>query len=201
MYGVTSRSPHVNAENLLEFRFKSKSLPLDSSGFTVDNLIYSRFYKLSEMKHPNLAKYVSISKSSFNEINLLIECSGFKLRHYTEGSLHFLDIAFQLLCALEYLHQHGIIAGSISRDSIYLSIPVRFIKQDNTAKLINFGLYFMTGYGRLVDFPPVPIHYAAPEMAAGISTPAVLDINSLIFGHLEFCLESLLLTFIKGIRG
>ena len=187
MYGVTSRSPHFNAENLLEFRFKAKSLPLDSSGFTVDNLIYSRFYEVSERQHPFLAKYVSISKSSFNEIKLLIESSGFKLRHFTKGQLQSLDIAFQLLCALEYLHQHGIIAGSISRDSIYLSIPVRFIKQDNTAKLINFGLYFMTGYGRLVDFPPVPIHYAAPEMAAGISTPAVLDFNSPIFGHSEFC--------------
>jgi serine/threonine protein kinase len=170
MFGVTARSRSTNLETkeVLGFRFQPKTLSLDSDGFLADNHIFSRFYELLEKQHPYLAAYISISKASSGDILVLTECPGSVLRQRLEDSQQFLvKWAYQTLCALEHLHQDGIICGNISIDSIYLG-------DDESIKLTNFGLNYMTDNGHLVDFPTVPMYYAAPELAAGIATTKVI---------------------------
>ena len=168
MFGVTSRETGYNKDELLIFQLKAKSDYLND-GFTAQNHIFSKFYDLANIKHPNLAEYVSISKAVNGEIILVTESAGPTLRKYLSYShdhKKFIKMwFFQILSALEHLHHNGIPCGNISLDTINIAIEL-----DNSIRLTNFGLQFITLNGELVEYPTVPVQYAAPEQVANSPT-------------------------------
>lgn len=57
-----------------------------------------------------------------------------------------IKIAFQVLKALKYLNDHGIIHRLLSARNIA-------IDSNGDVKLMNYGLYYTTNGGRDVEFP------------------------------------------------
>lgn len=55
-------------------------------------------------------------------------------------------LSFQLLTALNELHSRKMVHHNLSTENI-------LIQENNTIKLFNYGLYHMTGFGKLVTFP------------------------------------------------
>lgn len=67
-----------------------------------------------------------------------------KLRYNKNGSAT--KIAHQVLQALNYLNQNGIVHRMLSPDNILMS-------ENGDVKLFNYGLYHMTNNGIDVEFP------------------------------------------------
>lgn len=70
--------------------------------------------------------------------------SNLKLRFNHNGNAT--KIAYQVLQALDYLNQHGIVHRMLSPDNILVS-------ENGNVKLFNYGLYHMTNNGVDVEFP------------------------------------------------
>lgn len=70
--------------------------------------------------------------------------SSWKLRFNQNGNAA--KIAYQVLQALDYLNQHGIVHRMLSPDNILMN-------ENGDVKLFNYGLYHMTNNGVDVEFP------------------------------------------------
>lgn len=56
------------------------------------------------------------------------------------------QIAFQMLSALTLLHSKMIVHRNLCPENV-------LVQPNKDIKLFNYGLYYMTDYGRLVPFP------------------------------------------------
>eukprot|EP01112_Ceratiomyxa_fruticulosa_P017251 TRINITY_DN5342_c0_g2_i9.p1 TRINITY_DN5342_c0_g2~~TRINITY_DN5342_c0_g2_i9.p1 ORF type:complete len:193 (+),score=20.53 TRINITY_DN5342_c0_g2_i9:1022-1600(+) len=88
-------------------------------------------------------------------------------------------IAYEILQALCYLNENGMVHRNLSSENVLLD-------SQNNVKLADYGLYYMTSYGKNVAFAIGDLCYLAPEVIARGYTS--LSNRNLIFGLLElFC--------------
>uniref|UniRef100_A0A0A9Z2A2 TBC domain-containing protein kinase-like protein n=1 Tax=Lygus hesperus TaxID=30085 RepID=A0A0A9Z2A2_LYGHE len=131
----------------------SNGLPLTPNSIKI--LGRSRY--LIRLNHKNLCTYIDVLRGKHERTVIVCERVGMPLSMHTfrdwVGPVLF---ARDVLEALAYLHQHGVIHRCLSRENIFLV--------NNVWKLFNFGLYYMTGNGADVLFPITAPKYAAPEV-------------------------------------
>ncbi|KAK7601179.1 hypothetical protein V9T40_008620 [Parthenolecanium corni] len=112
---------------------------------------------LKTLKHPHLASYLDFIRGKHERLMIVSEFdkTSLKLRYNKNGSAT--KIAHQVLQALNYLNQNGIVHRMLSPDNILMS-------ENGDVKLFNYGLYHMTNNGIDVEFPIGSIKYTAPEV-------------------------------------
>ncbi|KAK9497102.1 hypothetical protein O3M35_004479 [Rhynocoris fuscipes] len=118
--------------------------------------ILGRAQFLKTLSHLNLVTYVDILRGKHDRIVIVTEKIGtllkdYKFSHWTE----ILEMAKDILEGLSYLHKNGIIHRSLS--------PTNICKSQNTWRMFNFGLYYMTGNGDEVMFKPGELKYTCPS--------------------------------------
>ena len=114
--------------------------------------------------HPNLAKYLDVTRGKHQRIVVVSEFWKRSLRtvyfHPTDvprSEEELLRIVRQILGGLAYLNQMNIVNLNLRPETIMLD------EQDNV-KLFAYGLGKITGYGRLVAFPIGDPRLTAPEV-------------------------------------
>jgi len=128
---------------------------------------------LGKLKHPNIAEIYDAEIDSA-EPYIAIEYADTTLRSQINGKMHFakaIPLLEQVLCALEYAHNQGIVHGDLKPENILL--------KDDQVKIIDFGIA-KNLEGRLSHTNQTPdttpkgtYRYSAPEQFdQGIQTPA-----------------------------
>ncbi|KAG1140860.1 hypothetical protein G6F37_007493 [Rhizopus arrhizus] len=123
------------------------------------------FNSLQTLLHDNLCQYIDIHRGKHDRLFVVSEyydSSIQKARSLDSNNTLPMSIstlrswAHELLSALQYLRVKGIIHGCLSPNNVLLD-------SKNHIKLFGYGLYFMTGSGKNVDFPIGYPPYLAPE--------------------------------------
>ncbi|OBZ89989.1 TBC domain-containing protein kinase-like protein [Choanephora cucurbitarum] len=127
--------------------------------------IIGRFQYLKTLHHPNLCSYVEIHRGKYDRLFIVSEYHDSSLQRAKnlESSqpppIHVSVLkqwAFEIVSALKYLDDHGIIHASLSPTNILLD-------KENHIQLFGYGLHYMTDGGKYVDFPLGYPIYLAPE--------------------------------------
>jgi len=115
--------------------------------------------------HPNLAKYLDVTRGKHQRIVVVSEFWKRTLRHafsrdagrraHSEEEL--LRMVSQILSALAYLNQMKMVNLNLRPETIMLD-------EEDNVKLFGYGLGKMTDYGRLVAFPIGDPRLTAPEV-------------------------------------
>ncbi|XP_044258848.1 TBC domain-containing protein kinase-like protein isoform X1 [Tribolium madens] len=135
----------------------SNGLPLTPNSI----IIIGRAQILKTIKNPYLCQYLDIVRGKHERTVVVSQYCGTPLSDYiTKEPFDYDDIrrfAYQILTALNYLHERKIVHRNLSTENILL-------QKNKDIKLFNYGLFHMTGCGQLVSFPIMQILYSAPEI-------------------------------------
>lgn len=135
----------------------SNGLPLTPNSIT----IYGQAQILKTIIHPNLCQYVDIIRGKHERTIVVSQyCGELLSEDKVKQRLKSDDInkiAFQIVTALNILHSKNMIHRNLSPENILL-------QSNKDIKLFNYGLYSMTGGGKLVAFPIIQLLYIAPEV-------------------------------------
>ncbi|XP_057318808.1 TBC domain-containing protein kinase-like protein [Microplitis mediator] len=135
----------------------SNGLPVTPNSIT----IYGKSQFLKTIRHQNLSSYLDIVRGKHERTIVVAEYTGAPLSgHITNENLTWATIkyiAYQCLSALTHIHDLGLTHRHLSPENI-------LITKNHDIKLYNYGLYFMTDYGRNVSFPIGYPKYTAPEV-------------------------------------
>ncbi|CAO3685484.1 unnamed protein product [Rhizopus stolonifer] len=127
--------------------------------------IIGQFQYLKTILHDNLCEYVEIHRGKHDRLFVVSEyhdASLQKARSLNSEGLLPVSVpvlrqwAYELLSALHFLREKGIVHASLSPNNVLLD-------SKNHVKLFGYGLYYMTNSGRNVDFPIGYPPYLAPE--------------------------------------
>ncbi|KAH6588504.1 hypothetical protein BASA61_005900 [Batrachochytrium salamandrivorans] len=212
--GTTHTTTPTNCPGLQVLSFvasTSKSLAPGGDPFAPATKIVGRFQQLRAVSRqlPCLCEYIDISKSPDGRMYIVSEgvIGSQSLQALLSSSpsktIRSLDKikswARELVHALMHLHEHGIVHRNLHPKHIY-------IDRAGHIKLVNYGLYFLTGSGQDVAFPIGYPHYLSPEtISNGPFTPLVsspkVDVWGLGILLLELYFGSKFLqTDIKNVR-
>eukprot|EP00736_Rhodelphis_marinus_P009070 Rmarinus@m.21492 len=129
--------------------------------------IVSRFQRLRYLRHDHLCECVDIIRGRHNRLLLVYEFFEDSLAQRVNDGRKFQEpmarkIAFQTLCALQYLDCQGVTHGSLTPQVI------QFDPEGNT-KICDFGTHWATMGGTLVPFSlsAASVMYTAPEVLLG----------------------------------
>ncbi|KAK7503784.1 hypothetical protein BaRGS_00004907 [Batillaria attramentaria] len=145
----------------------ANGLPLTPNSIKV----MGRFQFLTTLHHPHLCRYLDIAKSKHERMLVVSEYYKSTLLHHLQSGKYsseskMVSLAFQIVDALSFLHSRGITHRSLSVDNILL-------QTENSVKLAEYGMYYMTDWGADVSFPIGSVRYMAPEVLC--SGPAEVD--------------------------
>lgn len=146
-----------------------------------------REYKLSiGLDHPNIIRVVTYGKIAMNKVGILMEyVDGITLSDFLDqnpSQEERIKIFSQLLDAVDYLHQKGIIHNDLKPDNLLVT------RLGHNLKLIDFGLSDDDA-SALIRTPGFSSSYAAPELRNSRNSDARSDIYSVglimrrIFGN------------------
>ncbi|ORX90756.1 hypothetical protein K493DRAFT_339805 [Basidiobolus meristosporus CBS 931.73] len=127
--------------------------------------ILGRFQKLQTLAHPNLCEYVDLLKGKHERLFLVTEMFENSLATAQNQVSSPPDLsqlrlwAFQILHALKYLQDNGVIHRNLCPSNILLDAK-------GNVRLAGYGLYYITDEGRDIDFPVGSPYYLAPEALA-----------------------------------
>ncbi len=128
---------------------------------------------LKNANHPNLAKYLDVSRGKHQRIVVVSEFWKRTLRtavlsretteeaRLVRSEEELLRMVSQILSALAYLNQMNIVNLNLRPETIMLD-------EEENVKLFGYGLGRMTDYGRLVAFPIGDPRLTAPEVWSSI---------------------------------
>jgi TBC domain-containing protein kinase-like protein len=151
MFGVTTRQTRVTSKSKLgiqSFYGSNKSTDFHST-----QRILGKFKELP--RHPYLTEYVYATSTPLQQM-ILVQ-SLFTDRLIDAEPLK--EYIVQMVVALSYLNDLGIVCGTLSESTVFLS--------ENTIKISNWGLFHMV-HGGNVDFPVIHPRYLSPESHVGI---------------------------------
>ncbi|ORX77085.1 hypothetical protein BCR32DRAFT_295840 [Anaeromyces robustus] len=163
MYGsrnvnVYKMKDNNNISELSAFSFVPK---LSSERSTTTNII-GRFQYLKNLEHPNLCQYINITKNRKDRIFIVSEYFENSLEEHLKQWSNITNITrlkrltYQILSALVYLNENGIVNRNLSLNNILLD-------NENNVKLDNWGFYYFTDKGN-VPFPIGNPEFYAPEI-------------------------------------
>ncbi|CAO3617771.1 unnamed protein product [Cunninghamella echinulata] len=129
--------------------------------------IIGRFQFLKTIRHPHLCSYIDIHRGKNDRLFVVSEYFDYSLQKSKGSSISIngasdLDISFlqkmacQILSALNYLHELGIIHCCLCPNLILFD-------PEHNIKLFGYGLNYMTGNGIDIDFPIGYPQYLSPE--------------------------------------
>lgn len=131
----------------------SNGLPLTPNSIK----ILGRAQYLKALNHPNLFSYIDFLRGKHGRTVVVSEQYGTPLTEFSfKNWLEILNFARDVLKALAYIHKSGIEHRSLSKENIFFS--------NNSWKLFNYGLFYMTGNGLDVLFPIGYPKYWAPDV-------------------------------------
>lgn len=117
---------------------------------------------LKSLKHQNLSQYLDFIRGKHERLLIVTEYYKLNLKSQLyQNEQSIIRIAYQVLQALKYLNNHGIVHRVLSTDNILLN-------QKGDVKLFNYGLYYMTDNSRDVEFPIGSVKYTAPEVLLSV---------------------------------
>ncbi|KAG1172408.1 hypothetical protein G6F70_006425 [Rhizopus microsporus] len=132
--------------------------------------IIGQFQYLKTLNHDNLCEYVEIHRGKHDRLFVVSEYYDYSLqkaRGLDSDNPPTVNVpilrqwAYEILSALQFLKENGIIHASLSPSNILLDAK-------NHIKLFGYGLYYMTNAGKYVDFPIGYPPYLAPECLQGV---------------------------------
>lgn len=113
---------------------------------------------LKKLEHPNLCAYLDIIRGKHERTIVVSEYHRKTLKQMKNLNVgQAIGIAKSVLDALSYLNSHRIVHRCLNPENIH-------IDYDGNIKLLNYGLYYMTGGGADVSFPIGSPKYTAPEV-------------------------------------
>lgn len=161
----------------------------------------------ARLSHPNIVAIYDVGRDDGLDYIVMEYVNGqtLKERIKTAGSLPpqgAVDIAVQVLAALEHAHSHGVVHRDIKPQNILLT-------GSGQVKVADFGIARAVGTQTLTDAGPImgSAHYVSPEQASGLPTGARTDLYSLgvvlfemLTGALPFDGESMVTVAVKHMR-
>jgi len=161
----------------------------------------------ARLSHPNIVAIYDVGRDDGLDYIVMEYVSGqtLKERIKAAGPLpprEAVDIAVQVLAALEHAHSHGVIHRDIKPQNILLA-------ESGQVKVADFGIARAVGTQTLTDAGPImgSAHYVSPEQASGKPTGARTDLYSLgvvlfemLTGVLPFDGESMVTVAVKHMR-
>lgn len=131
----------------------SNGLPLTSNSIK----ILGRSQYLKSLNHPYLCSYIDVMRGKHERTIIVSERIGIPLsKKRCKNWKECLYLCENILEALAYLHKKGIVHRHLCKENIYFA--------NNSWKLFNYGLYYMTGNGADVLFPIGSPKYTAPDV-------------------------------------
>ena len=153
----------VNADkNFALTSFVASQLPAESCGLNglplTPNSIHvlGNAQLLKSLKHPHLCSYLDFKRGQQDRIVCVSEHYAKSLKDEEPQPGGLVEVAIQVLKALDYLEAQNITVMNLGSESI--------LQQEDKWKLFNYGLGHMTDYGRLVGFPLFNPRTVAPEV-------------------------------------
>ncbi|XP_050532151.1 TBC domain-containing protein kinase-like protein isoform X2 [Daktulosphaira vitifoliae] len=137
----------------------TNGLPLTPNSIT----ILGRAQKLRTLSHPNLILHLDFIRQQHGRI--IIVSQYFNRSLWTESSNcslllplnKILSWIHEVLLALSNLNTNGIVHRFLTPQHILLD-------EEDNVKLFNYGIYYMTDYGKNISFPIGKLKYTAPEV-------------------------------------
>eukprot|EP00123_Amoebidium_parasiticum_P011556 comp20785_c0_seq1/m.27302 comp20785_c0_seq1/g.27302 ORF comp20785_c0_seq1/g.27302 comp20785_c0_seq1/m.27302 type:complete len:996 (-) comp20785_c0_seq1:153-3140(-) len=129
--------------------------------------IIGRFQRLKTLRHDYLCQYVDISKEQHERVYVVSEHHPTSLEDELSKDTPHSEVtlatwAAQILDALAYLNDQGLVHRNLSPSSVLLS-------QTGAVKLSRYGLFHMTDSGAEVSFPIGVPRYMSPDLL--VSSP------------------------------
>lgn len=128
-------------------------------------IIVGRFQVLKSLRHAHLVPYYDIIKRKQERLFIISEAYERTLQDELNQRLISPDegtirrLMFQMLDALVYLESYGIYHKNLSLKNIYVDSKFNI-------KFSDYGIGYMTDYGRLANFVIGDPHYMSPETLA-----------------------------------
>ncbi|KAF4529438.1 hypothetical protein B566_EDAN003534 [Ephemera danica] len=136
----------------------SNGLPLTPNSIS----ILGRSQYLKALHHSNLCSYIDIIRGKHERISVVCELHRESLADLVAAGkkwdpTQIIQILYQIVKGLAYLESHNIVHRALNPTNI-------LIGNNREARIFNYGLYYMTGGGKLVSFPIGHPKYLAPEV-------------------------------------
>ncbi|XP_041359540.1 TBC domain-containing protein kinase-like protein [Gigantopelta aegis] len=136
----------------------ANGLPLTPNSIKV----FGQFQVLKTLEHPRICRYQDIAKIKHERLIVVAEYYKKNLENiYRQGTFAnepaLLDLAFQIIQGLEYIHKKGITHRNLSPRNILFDA-------EGGVKLAEYGLYYMTNGGTSVSFPIGDPRFMPPEV-------------------------------------
>jgi eukaryotic-like serine/threonine-protein kinase len=131
---------------------------------------------LAKLEHPNIVRALDVGQLADGRMYMLMEhVQGIELGAWLEagGTMPFdrcLAVLKQVACAVDYLHQRGIVHGDIKPANILVDASA-----NDFVKLVDFGVAFSTTRADRHGVLGTPA-YMAPEQARGEAWGAPSDV-------------------------
>jgi calcium-dependent protein kinase len=141
-------------------------------------------YEIETLKicqHPNIMGLYETFENQDNFFLVLEYLGGVNLYEYLKDRNYSLPEAdakrliYQITCALQYLHNHGIIHRDIKLENFVFANQ----KADSDLKLVDFGLSKIMGTEEFTSECVGTLCYAAPELLMGLHYNKLVDMWSL----------------------
>jgi serine/threonine protein kinase len=168
---------HIVRHRVTNQRFAAKIINTDSEGFNPDE---SRI--ASSLDHPNIIKTRHVFRRGSDEIVVMDLAEGGELFSEVRHRLPLpedeaMDYIRELLEAINYLHQNGIVHRDIKLENVLMS--------GHTLKLIDFGFSKVIGLPRTLKSCCGSPHYIAPEilLASRSASEGALKTRSATYGR------------------
>jgi TBC domain-containing protein kinase-like protein len=128
--------------------------------------IRGRFQELLQWSHPFLSDYIEALTASDGQMIITQTVYQQMLKDKEPDLEQVAKVTMQLVLALSYLEDQGVVCGNLSMDQVYIC-EVKKVHQDSVL-LANWGLFYITDGGKDVDFPIGDPRYLSPEAILGV---------------------------------
>jgi serine/threonine protein kinase len=156
MFGVTTKQERVLPTTRLGIQSFYGSN--NTTEFHSTQRILGRFQELP--RHPYLTEYVYATSTPLQQIILVQSIYEERLVDFEPTIERITEFTMQIVIALSFLNDLGIVCGNLSADTVQVS--------KSTVKIANWGLFSMTFQGKDVDFPIINPRFLSPESITGI---------------------------------
>uniref|UniRef100_A0A0K0FJK8 TBC domain-containing protein kinase-like protein n=1 Tax=Strongyloides venezuelensis TaxID=75913 RepID=A0A0K0FJK8_STRVS len=130
--------------------------------------LLGRFQKLLTIKHKNLCQYIELIRSQ-NSVNIVFVVSEHYSKVLSWAELDdnlIIPLIMQLIDSIKYLHSQNVIIGYLSSDNVLIT-PSK--ECGLTVKLCQYGLNYITGNGKDVNYLISDAYYLSPERIVKLS--------------------------------
>lgn len=140
------------AESRLPYQCGTNGLPLTPNSVA----ILGRAQRLAAVDHPGLVAFLDCARGKHERVVAVQSWHPRSLSDAT-ANVDVRRLGKEVASALDHLHANGLVHATLQTSNVLLDSFGR-------AKLFNYGVGHMTGYGRHVAFPIFDPRFTAPEV-------------------------------------